>query len=139
MTIRFSGPLRAMALRFEPSMKRPPIPANDNSAASGGDTLLHAALRHFAEHGLAAAQRARSQAEVAFFADDREGYQWWLGICRALDRTLARQLAAQADMHSASVRPASSFAQTGNRRSGTAEGWAESDTQARESDFFVRD
>ena len=55
-----------------------------------------AALRHFAEHGLAAAQRARRQAEAAFFAGDRQGYQWWLEICRALDRAMARELDARA-------------------------------------------
>ncbi len=68
-------------------------PANDNSPLTAGaeidDALLRAALRHFAMHGLAAAQRARRQAEKAFFAGDRDAYQWWLGICRTLDRRLA--------------------------------------------------
>jgi hypothetical protein len=55
--------------------------------------MLHAALRHFAEHGLAAAHRARGQAEAALRADDRQGYLWWLDICRTLDRRLAGELA----------------------------------------------
>ena len=55
--------------------------------------LLHAALRHFAEHGLGAAREARAQAEAAFFAGDRQAYDWWLGITRTLDRRLAAEAA----------------------------------------------
>jgi hypothetical protein len=54
--------------------------------------MLHAALRHFAAHGLGAAREARRQAESAFFAGDRQTYDWWLGVCRTLDRRLAAQL-----------------------------------------------
>lgn len=72
------------------------LPANDNGDERPADALLHAALRHFAEHGLAAAQRARKQAEAAFFAGDRQGYAWWLEICRALDRRMASELDARA-------------------------------------------
>ncbi len=57
--------------------------------------MLRASLRHFAEHGLAAATHARAKAEAAWFADDRDAYRWWLGICRTLDRRMARDLAAQ--------------------------------------------
>lgn len=56
------------------------------------DLLLKAALRHFAEHGIGAAREAHKQAEAAFFAADRQSYEWWLGICRALDRRLAERL-----------------------------------------------
>lgn len=74
--------------------------ANDNCPLPGQDLLLNAALRHFAEHGLAAATHAQRQAEKAFFAADHKAYQWWLGICRTLDRRLARQLdAASAARH----------------------------------------
>jgi len=55
------------------------------------DRLLHAALRHFATHGLNAAGAARKQAEAAFFAGDRQAYDWWLGITRTLDRRLAAE------------------------------------------------
>ena len=68
------------------------LPANDNGSDRTTDALLHAALRHFAEHGLAAAQRARKQAEAAFFAGDRQSYQWWLEICRTLDRRMAAEV-----------------------------------------------
>ncbi|GMM92979.1 hypothetical protein [Qipengyuania sp. MTN3-11] len=78
--------------------------ANDNCAP--GDTfglekqdlMLKAALRQFAEHGLGAAREARKQAESAFFADDRQSYEWWLGVCRALDRRMAAQIERAADI-----------------------------------------
>lgn len=73
-------------------------PANDNGCPSRSDDLmLHAALRHFAEHGLSAAREARRQAEQAFFAGDRASYDWWLAICRALDRRLAAGLVRRTD------------------------------------------
>ena len=96
MTIRFAAPPTALAPRMSARRIREAcgLPANDNAAPRGSDAMLHAALRHFAKHGLAAATLARKQAEQAFFADDRQGYQWWLEICRALDRRMARELAA---------------------------------------------
>lgn len=70
--------------------------ANDNGGAGRADDLmLHDALRHFAAHGLGAAREARRQAEQAFFAGDRTSYDWWLGICRTLDRRLAGRLERQ--------------------------------------------
>ena len=73
--------------------------ANDNGDTAenrGSDLMLHAALRHFAEHGLGAAREAHKQAEQAFFADDRPSYQWWIGICRTLDRRMAEELERRA-------------------------------------------
>jgi len=66
--------------------------ANDNGYLETSDRLLHAALRHFSEHGLGAAREARDQAERAFFAGDRQSYDWWLAVCRTLDRRMATQL-----------------------------------------------
>lgn len=63
--------------------------ANDNGVHGTTNLMLNAALRHFAEHGLGAARAAREKAEAAFFAGDRESYDWWLGVCRTLDRRLA--------------------------------------------------
>jgi hypothetical protein len=75
--------------------------ANDNDLAKLGrgtlgrekmtppEHLLRAALVHFAEHGLGAARAARKQAERAFFAGDRHGYDHWIAITRTLDRRLA--------------------------------------------------
>ena len=73
--------------------------ANDNGLQAGPtsvaptaeDPILRAALRHFAQHGLGAAKEARIEAEKAFFNDDRRGYDWWLGITRALDKRLAKE------------------------------------------------
>jgi hypothetical protein len=94
MTIRFAAPPSAIAPRMSARKAREAcgLPANDNGGTRATDAMLHAALRHFAEHGLAAASRARKQAEVAFFAGDRQGYQWWLEICRALDRRMAAEV-----------------------------------------------
>lgn len=63
--------------------------ANENGTGIGGDRLLHAALRHFAEHGLSAAARARANAEDAFFAGRSDDYRWWMAICTALDRRMS--------------------------------------------------
>jgi hypothetical protein len=63
--------------------------ANDNFLTQPDDATLRAALRHFAEYGLAAAERARLHAEDAIFAGDRDAYRWWLDICRTLDRRMA--------------------------------------------------
>lgn len=95
MTLHFAAarsPLRSPVARI---LTRCPLgaPANDNGESGLGDDLLHAALRHFAEHGLRAAQVARKEAENAFFAGDSDGYRWWLGVCRTLDRRMAEECA----------------------------------------------
>jgi len=91
MTIRFAGPAAAIAPRLDRSRARAAAgyAANDNGGSAANEAMFDAALRHFAQYGLAAAHRARSKAEAAFFAGDREGYQWWLEICRTLDRRMA--------------------------------------------------
>ncbi len=68
--------------------------ANDNGdrAQPTNDKMLHAALRHFANHGLGAALEARKLAEAAFEEGDLRAYEWWLGVCRTLDARLAAQL-----------------------------------------------
>lgn len=98
-----------MSLRFAPSrqgndallarmltpaqLKRP---ANDNGRAIGDlladpDTM-RATLLHFARHGLAAAEVARSEAEAALASGDEDGWRHWLAVVRQLDRRLARRL-----------------------------------------------
>jgi hypothetical protein len=95
MTIRFAAADRGasgfIARTFIASI--PPRAANDNIDGISSDTLLRGALRHFAEHGLSAAERARENAESAFFAGDSEQYRWWLAICNALDRRMASAVA----------------------------------------------
>jgi hypothetical protein len=90
MTIRFaaaySGESTAI-LRASTATAR--AAANDNAPGFPRDVLLRAALKHFAQYGLGAAQQAHSNAEAAFFAGDRDEYRHWLGICRALDRRMA--------------------------------------------------
>ena len=100
MSIHFASARKNTNSPIVRALVRGPIgaPANDNrdssEQANGGHTMeLKAALRHFARHGLGAAAQARTQAEAAFFAGDREAYRWWLGICRKLDRRVASQLA----------------------------------------------
>lgn len=94
MTVHFAAPLSRLGVHLEgrTGPVATPVAANDNDNGLVEETMLDAALRHFAEYGLAAAQHARCQAEDAFFAGDRISYQWWLGICRALDRRLAREI-----------------------------------------------
>ena len=64
-------------------------PANDNRGKHVDNSHLRAALKHFAQHGLAAADHARQQAVAAADAGDRQTFEWWLEICRALDRRMA--------------------------------------------------
>lgn len=93
MTVHFAASRSAAhsALASILQRRKPASAANDNCAAHA-DQMLHAALRHFARHGLGAAREARAQAERAFFAGDRESYRWWLDICRTLDARIARSL-----------------------------------------------
>ncbi len=66
------------------------LAANDNGERGPvDDAILHASLRHFAEHGLGAARTALAEAERALAQGDRQGHEWWLGICRSFDRRLA--------------------------------------------------
>lgn len=95
MTIRFAAantPATHPVVRRVCSV-RLSRPANDNPVSNRNDRLVYEALRHFATHGLAAARHAKGRAEEAFFEGDREAYDWWLGICRQLDRRMARDFA----------------------------------------------
>lgn len=70
---------------------------NDNGSAlpepdAQSDMLLAAALKCLTEHGLRAAQEAHDRAERAFLAGERANCDWWLGVCRMLDRRLANGL-----------------------------------------------
>ena len=73
--------------------------ANDDAVSlaqksidSSGGNILHAALRHFAAHGLSAAQNAADEANAARIRGDEADYIWWCDICHSLDRTMARKL-----------------------------------------------
>lgn len=99
MTIHFAAarnaaksPVARVLARSEPRS-----PMNDNGESGTSDLMLHAALRHFAEHGLGAARAAREQAKSAFFTGDRASYDWWLEVCRTLDRRMARELGCETE------------------------------------------
>lgn len=91
MTIHFAAAVsRRPRTRLSPVELRSALrtPANDNWQTTSGDAIHHAALRQITRHGIGAAENARQQAERAFFKGDHDTYQWWLGICRELDRKL---------------------------------------------------
>ncbi|MDE2597916.1 MAG: hypothetical protein KGL44_13665 [Sphingomonadales bacterium] len=96
MSIRFAAANRGESATIARALTVPRrrSAANDNLPGLARDALLRAALRHFAEHGLAAAERARDEALRAGHAGDSEGYKHWLEICRALDRRMAARLVA---------------------------------------------
>lgn len=97
MTIHFAPAQTCNVSPLARALSRPNFKraANDNEQGEKGslpsDLIMQAALRHFAEYGLGAAREARYKAEAAFFAGDRDTYDWWLGITRTLDRRLAAQ------------------------------------------------
>ncbi len=98
MTIHFAAartPDCSPVARALARSDRTAAPANDNGNQAPGEEIFKASLRHFAEHGLGAARAARAKAQEAFFAGDRQAYDWWLGITRTLDRRLAVQLDQQ--------------------------------------------
>lgn len=96
MSIRFAAAISRCPCRMTEAQAlchaRQFRPANDNRAKQVANAHLHAALRHFAEHGLAAADHARQQALAAANAGDRQTFEWWLEICRALDRRMAGKI-----------------------------------------------
>ncbi|MET1754927.1 hypothetical protein ABVV53_05550 [Novosphingobium sp. RD2P27] len=69
--------------------------ANDNAQERLDQSLLAAALRHFARHGLAAAENAGARAAWARREGDDNSYVHWLALCRQLDRRMADALAAR--------------------------------------------
>ncbi len=102
MPIRFAASLKRGHCRMTRYQARSLQlrPANDNFGKRVESKHLHAALRHFAQYGLAAADHARQQALAAANGGDRDTFEWWLEICRALDRRMAgcidRSLQAEA-------------------------------------------
>lgn len=91
MSIRLASPPSPGATRMAPELVRAIrlVAANDDHPSGLAQGDLHAALRHFARHGLAAARDARERAVAAARTGDRLGFEHWLGICRALDRRMA--------------------------------------------------
>lgn len=95
MSIRFAAPPSAFHARIKPRTGALAYPraSNDNGErAAPLETTLTAALRHFATHGLNAANDAAQAAQRAEASGDREQYMWWRDICHALDRRKADAL-----------------------------------------------
>lgn len=99
MSVRFASannPARRLGWRaagrglIAPALARA---ANDNGdiVVSGVrfDPLLTDALRHFAVHGLAAAEAAVELAAEARARDDSDARDHWLAVTRMFDRRLA--------------------------------------------------
>jgi hypothetical protein len=102
MTIHFAA-ARPAASTLALHLSRPRVAlkaANDNGEPLRHDGLLRHALKLFADHGLGAAEEARTRAERAFFAGDSEGYRHWLAICRTLDRRIAAGIATRVNNRS---------------------------------------
>lgn len=104
MSVRFASanhPVRRLGWRaagrglIAPALARA---ANDNRADGGMadapasarfDPLLADALRHFAVHGLAAAETAHDLAAEAGARDDADARDHWLAVTQMFDRRLA--------------------------------------------------
>lgn len=85
---------------ISPCMARPILgrhvrAVNDNAEEWCGSwpqegAALDSALRLFAAHGFAAAARARDAAIIAERDGDGDRAEFWLEVCRTLDRRMAR-------------------------------------------------
>lgn len=98
MSIRFAAARDGECAHVARVLTRVTVPqaANDSESGIGRDALLRASLRHFAAYGLQAAERAKENAEAAYFAGRSGDYRHWMAICRTLDRRLAASIAARA-------------------------------------------
>ncbi len=99
MTVRFAAarsPAAPCLVAKILTRKADLCPANDDDCAAREKDLFEAALREFAAHRMAAAGVIAKRAEQALAAKDPETFDWWLGVCRTLDRRRGRELAALA-------------------------------------------
>lgn len=96
MTIRFAPSRRAGTTALTRILGPNDAVANANDNRDLAEPLIdesvEAALRHFANHGLAAAHVARENAEAALANDDPGSYEHWQDICRMFDRPMAEKL-----------------------------------------------
>lgn len=83
---------------YQPTQSVAPVRAANDNGTAIDNKLLNATLRHFARHGLRAAAEAKREAEAAFFRGDRAAYDWWLAICKTLDRRLAQQIIRDSEL-----------------------------------------
>lgn len=94
MSIRFAAAGSGECMVVARVLCRPRLQAaaNDVDAAICHDTLLVSTLRHFATHGLGAAQEARRLAQEARRLNDQDRYRHWLAVCRHLDHRMAARI-----------------------------------------------
>jgi len=106
MSIRFVAAGRGECQSVARTLRRPRLsaPANDSDAEWAHDVLLQSALRHFARHGLGAAERARASAIRAYYAGRHDDYRHWLAVCHQLDRRMATELAIKGGLSSGADR-----------------------------------
>ncbi|MEM7690246.1 MAG: hypothetical protein AAF291_14600 [Pseudomonadota bacterium] len=83
---------RALVTRAMERVSNDNAPAASAYSQSLSEDVLRAALRHFAQHGMAAARIAHARAQAACSAKDRPSFDWWLAITHALDRRLAAEI-----------------------------------------------
>ena len=96
MPIHFAAARHAALSPVARILARSPIPpaANDNGEMKIGvlSPATLAALKHFSQHGLAAAQIAHRRARIAQAHRDEADFTHWRDLCRILDRRLASSL-----------------------------------------------
>lgn len=105
MTVHFAAARSAAAcspVARVLSRRAPARHANDNGPASdrarlADDLLLQQSLRHFALHGMNAADDAMRKAADALQAGDMANFRRWTDICGRFDRRAAARLGAWAD------------------------------------------
>lgn len=102
MSIRFAAAGSGQCMVVACVLQRPRLRMADNDVDHGAsapicqDASLVHALRHFARHGLDAANEAGRLARQARRQGDTGQYQHWLGVCRHLDRRMAERIASPA-------------------------------------------
>ncbi len=67
-------------------------PSTGRRGAVTSDRMLRDAIKHFATHGLGAAEQARREAERGYHAGEVQTYRYWLEICGKFDRRMAAAL-----------------------------------------------
>ena len=97
MTIRFAAARSAATSPLARNLVKGEARHADNDLPRGSAEAINAvttaALLHFAEHGLGAAADARGRAEKSLEEGDRQAFDHWHAICRALSREEATELA----------------------------------------------
>jgi hypothetical protein len=82
----------ALARAANDNMRTGAKPAADLPETARFEPLLTDALRHFAVHGLAAAEAAVDLAAEAGGRDDADARDHWLAVTRMFDRRLAARV-----------------------------------------------